>query len=129
MKSFTGYLYEKEDYFTGSQFGNEDGDTWNVEDVIQHAKSDPDYFHKEFAIKPIKNQLSYWKNSKAQRIRMKKSDTSFPILVIKHKDGTQSVSDGLNRLKKAISIEKRDTIPAYEIPEQDIEHLKIKSKK
>ena len=60
---------------------------------------------------------------------MKKSDTSFPILVIKHKDGTQSVSDGLNRLKKAISIEKRDTIPAYEIPEQDIEHLKIKSKK
>jgi len=128
MKSFTGYLYEKEDYFTGSQFGNEDGDTWNVEDVIQHAKSDPDYFHKAFPVKSIENQLSYWKNSKAQRTRMKKSDTSFPILIIKHKDGTKSVSDGLNRLKKTISIEKSDTIPAYEIPEQDIEHLKIKRK-
>ena len=128
MKSFTLYLYEKEDYFTGSQFGNEDGDTWNVEDVIKHAKSDPEYFHKAFPVKSIENQLSYWKNSKAQRTRMKKSDTSFPILIIKHKDGTKSVSDGLNRLKKTISIEKRDTIPAYEIPEQDIEHLKIKRK-
>ena len=52
-----------------------------------------------------------------------------PIIIIKHKDGSLSVSDGLNRLKKAISIEKRDTIPAYHIPEEDIEHLKIKSKK
>ena len=128
MKSFTGYLYEKKDYFTDSQFGNEDGDTWNVEDVIEHAKSDPEYFHKAFPVKPIENQLSYWKNNTAQRIRMKKSDTSFPILVIQHKDGTESVSDGLNRLKKVISIEKRDTIPAYVIPEQDIEYLKIKSK-
>ena len=128
MKSFTGYLYEKKDYFTGSQFGNEDGDTWNVKDVIEHAKSDPEYFHKAFPVKPIENQLSYWKNNTAQRIRMKKSDTSFPILVIQHKDGTESVSDGLNRLKKVISIEKRDTIPAYVIPEQDIEYLKIKSK-
>ena len=56
MKSFTGYLYEKEDYFTGSQFGNEDGGTWNVEDVIKHAKSDPDYFHKAFPVKSIENQ-------------------------------------------------------------------------
>ena len=128
MKSFKEYLLEAKDYFTGSQFSNEHGDSWNVEDVIEFAKSDSSYLHKNYPIDEIKNQLSWWEDNKEQRIRMKKSDTSFPILIIIEKDGTTSVADGLNRLKKAISIEKRDTIPAYVVPMKDIQHLKVKLK-
>ena len=79
-------------------------------------------------IDEIKNQFSWWEDNKEQRKRMKKSDTSFPILTTIEKDGTKSVADGLNRLKKAISIEKRDTIPAYVVPMKDIQHLKVKLK-
>jgi len=135
MKSFHQFLVENikitetKDYFTGSQFSNEYGDSWNVEDVIKFAKSDPLYFHKDHPIEEIKNQLSWWEDNKEQRERMKNSDTSFPILITIEKDGTKSVADGLNRLKKAISIEKRDTIPAYVIHMKDIEHLKVKKNK
>ena len=129
MKSFKEYLLEAKDYFTGSQFSNEHGDSWNVEDVIEFAKSDSSYLHKNYPIDEIKNQLSWWEDNKEQRIRMKKSDTSFPILITIEKDGTTSVADGLNRLKKAISIEKRDTIPAYVIHMKDIEHLKVEKNK
>ena len=135
MKSFHQFLVENikitetKDYFTGSQFSNEYGDSWNVEDVIKFAKSDPSYLHKDHPIDEIKNQLSWWEDNKEQRERMKNSDTSFPILITIEKDGTKSVADGLNRLKKAISIEKRDTIPAYVIHMKDIEHLKVEKNK
>ena len=72
MKSFKEYLKEAKDYFTGSEFSNEKGDQWNVEDVIEFAKSDPSYLHKNYPIDEIKNQLSWWEDNKEQRKRMKK---------------------------------------------------------
>ena len=128
MKSFLCHLLEEKDYFTDSQFSNEHGDSWLVQAVIKFAKSNSSYLHKKYPIKKIKNQLSWWEDNKEQRIRMKKSDTSFPILITIEKDGIKSLADGLNRLKKAISIEKRDTLPAYVVPMADIQHLKIKKK-
>ena len=58
--------------------------------------------------------------------RMKKTDTSYPILVIRE-DGHLSVADGLNRLKKMISIEEKDEADVYIVPKEDILHLKDES--
>ena len=57
---------------------------------------------------------------------MKKTDTSYPILVIRE-DGHLSVADGLNRLKKMISIEEKTKADVYIVPKEDILHLEEES--
>jgi len=113
---------EKTDFYSGSKFSNDLGETWRVEDVIKFAKSRPKYLHKDFSINSIKHDLSWWQGDKS---RMEKADTSFPVLVLKEKDGTLTIADGLNRTYKALNVEKKKTIPAYLIPVEDIEHLKL----
>jgi len=54
---------------------------------------------------------------------MMNADTSYPLLVIKEKDGNLSVADGLNRLYKAIKIEDKKTLPVYLIGRQDLESI------
>lgn len=49
-----------------------------------------------------------------------KANTKYPLLVIKSKSYGLSVSDGLNRLKKARDIEHKTTIDVYIVPEEDM---------
>jgi len=51
---------------------------------------------------------------------MMNANTSYPLLVIKNDSYGLSVSDGLNRLKKAISIERKKVIDIYLVPEEDL---------
>ena len=48
------------------------------------------------------------------------ADTSFPLLVIQNDDGHLGVADGLNRMKKAVDVEKKQTIDVYLVPKKDI---------
>jgi hypothetical protein len=63
---------------------------------------------------PIKDTdaLEWWDkqydmDNKAHKERMLKADTSVPVLGIRQEDGTISITDGLNRIKKASCRETR----------------------
>lgn len=111
---------ESQDFFTGSKFGDDKGNSWSVEDVLKFAKSNPKYFHKNFPLSKIKHDLSWWQGDEE---RMKNADTSYPLLVLQEPDGHLSVADGLNRMKKAVDVEGKKTIDVYLVPKKDIEHL------
>jgi hypothetical protein len=117
---------ESKDYFKDSQFSDDDGNTWNVEDVLEFAQSNPGYLHKDFPLGKIEHDLKWWEDSPEQQERMQKADTSYPLLVLQEPDGTLSVADGLNRMKKAISVEGKKTIDVYLVPKEDIEGLTTK---
>lgn len=126
---------EAKDYFKGSHFGDEKGkNLFSVEKVYDFVKKNKKkYLKNNFPLDKIKHNLEWWNNNydienKAHKKRMMNADTSYPILVIKEKDGNLSVADGLNRLYKAINIEKKDTLPVYYISnKKDIEDLKEKN--
>ena len=110
LENWKQFLNEA-DYFKGSKFGDDQGRTFSVEKVNAFAKENEDkYLEKSFDIEKLKHELKWWekhadKLGKEESIRrMKKTNTSYPILVIRE-DGHLSVADGLNRLKKMISME------------------------
>ncbi len=125
---------EAKDYFKGSHFGDEKGkNLYSVEKVYDFVKKNKKkYLKNNFPLDKIKHNLEWWNKNydienKAHKKRMMNADTSYPILVIKEKDGNLSVADGLNRLYKAIKIEKKDVLPVYYISnKKDIEDLKEK---
>jgi pyrimidine deaminase RibD-like protein len=110
-------IAEDKDFFTGSKFADEDGNTFSVEQIIAFAKKNPKYFHNDFPLSKIKHDLSWWQGNKE---RMMNADTSYPLLVIQNDDGRLGVADGLNRMKKAIDVEKKKTIDVYLVPKKDI---------
>jgi hypothetical protein len=122
-------IVEKKDYFTGSKFGDEEGNKFSVEKVFDFVKKNKDkYYKKKYPIQKIKHNLEWWdknydiKNPKHKK-RMMDTDTSYPLLVVVEKNGNYSVADGLNRLYKAVNIEKKKTLPVYVVKKTDIEHL------
>ena len=126
---------ESKDYFTGSYFGDEEGNEYSVEDVYDFIKKNKkEYYHSKFPISKIKHNIEWWNKSydiknKEHKERMMNADTSYPLLVVVEKGGNLSVADGLNRLYKAIKVEKKNTLPVYLITKSEIEHLKEKSDK
>jgi tRNA splicing ligase len=54
---------------------------------------------------------------------MANADTNYPLLVLQNDGGHLTVADGLNRMKKAISLENRKTIDVYLVPKKDIMDL------
>lgn len=103
----------------------------SVEAVVKFAeKNKKKYFKKQFPIKKLEHELKWWNdqnkaNPKKSNKRMMKSDTSYPLLVIKNKSYGLSVSDGLNRLKKAKDVENKKNINVYIVPEEDIPNSTI----
>jgi hypothetical protein len=98
----------------------------SVEAVVKFAEQNKDkYFKKDFPIKSLEHDLKWWDkqnaaNKEESNARMMKADTSYPLLVIKNNSYGLSVSDGLNRLKKARDVENKTTIDVYVVPEKDI---------
>lgn len=76
------------------------------------AKTQPKLL-KTIPIQKVIHDLSWWQGDEQ---RMMNADTRYPILVLVLPDGGWTVTDGLNRLKKAVSIEKKTSIQAYIIP-------------
>ena len=117
----------KEDYFTGSKFGDDEGNEFDVESIYEYVKSNGDkYLKKNISIDgKLKHNFKWWENkydinNPEHKERMMNSDTSFPILVVIEKDGNWAVSDGLNRLYKAKHVEGKDTIDGYVISKEEI---------
>ena len=136
LENWKQFLNEA-DYFKGSKFGDDQGRTFSVEDVIAFAEKDKDkYLEKSFDLGKVEHELKYWEDQAAtigkekSEERMKAAKTEFPILVIMEvgeKGPEYSVADGLNRLKKMISIEEKTKADVYVIPKEDILHLKDES--
>ena len=122
-------LNEAKDYYKGSKFGDDQGRTFSVEKVLEFVEENKDeYLNKDFPLEELEHQLKWWEAQadvlgREELIRrMESTNTSYPILVILE-DGYPSVADGLNRLKKMISIEKKDKADVYIVPKEDILHL------
>ena len=119
MKTFINYILEAQEVesWDNQKFTN-GKNTYSVKDAIAIAKKHGELVN-EFPIDKT-DGLEWWSHHYSMKNeehvkRMESSDTSFPILGIKQKDGTISVADGLNRVKKAYHIEKKTHIPAYVI--------------
>jgi hypothetical protein len=115
----------KTDFFTGSEFEDDKGKKFKVEEVYDFVKNNYEVVNLD--IDEVRHQLEWWHrlysiSIKEHRERMMRADTSVPILVIEE-EGNLNVADGLNRLYKAINIENKDKIPAYVVRKEDIEHL------
>ena len=124
---------ESKNYFKDSHFEDDQGNEFSVEKVYNFVKKNKNkYFHANFPISKIEHNIEWWNKhynikNKEHKERMMNADTSYPLLVIVEKGNNLSVSDGLNRLYKAIKVEKKKTLPVYLITKSEIEHLKKKS--
>lgn len=129
MKNFKKFLIEEvEEWQDQIAVNDETGKKYRVGDIYKFAKSNKEFFVKELPIKET-DALKWWDkqydmDNPQHKKRMEKADTSVPVLGIKQEDGTISIADGLNRVKKAHSIEAKATIPAYVIDKKDMENLK-----
>jgi disulfide oxidoreductase YuzD len=128
-----GRLKESEfSKFVGSEFGDEEGNLFSVEEVYEFVEANKEkYFKSNFPISKLIHNLEWWDknydiNNKEHKRRMMNSDTSYPLLVVKEKNNL-SVADGLNRLYKAVNIENKKNIDIYFINKEDIMSLNKKS--
>lgn len=134
MKSFLQYITEVENW-DEQITSDEKGNKYRVKDLYDYAKNEcEDCYNKELPIDDT-DALHWWSKNYSMKNpehvkRMEKTDTSVPVLGVRVADSdTISIADGLNRIKKAHSIEKKKVIPAYVINMKDVEHLAIKKKK
>jgi hypothetical protein len=125
-----GKVEEAEDWKDQKMHSDVTNKDYKVAEVYAWAKKNT----KQVTI-DIKNTdaLEWWNklydmDNKAHKKRMMNADTSYPILGIKLKDGTISVADGLNRVKKAHDIEHKKSIKAYVITQKDLENIDGKEK-
>ena len=128
MKNFKKFLIEEvEEWQDQIAVNDETGKKYRVGDIYKFAKSNKEFFVKELPIKET-DALKWWDkqydmDNPQHKKRMEKADTSVPVLGIRQKDGTISITDGLNRIKKAHSMEGKKTIPAYVIDKADMEKI------
>jgi len=134
MKSFRQYITEVENW-DEQITSDEKGNKYRVKDLYDYAKNEcEDCYNKELPIDDT-DALHWWSKNYSMKNpehvkRMEKTDTSVPVLGVRVANSdTISIADGLNRIKKAHSIEKKKVIPAYVINMKDVEHLAIKKKK
>jgi hypothetical protein len=127
MKKFKEFLREEvENWDEQVATNDETGKKYRVKDIYAYAKKNTKLI-KDLPIKHT-DALEWWDkqydmDNKEHKARMEKADTSVPVLGIRQEDGTISITDGLNRIKKAHSVEKKKTIPAYVIDKADMENI------
>ena len=127
IKEQLSIVDDKSNHFSGPEnlMVDDDGVKRSVPKVVNFAEKNKEkYFKKDFPISKLEHNLIWWDKQNKEdpdksNKRMMKADTSFPLLVIKHKDNL-SVGDGLNRLKKARDVENKKTIDIYLVPEEDM---------
>ena len=128
MKSFKKFLTEAvENWDQQIAKSNDTGKKYRVKDIYDYAKSKKEFFVKDLPIEET-DALEWWgkqydMDNPQHKKRMERADTSVPVLGIRQEDGTISITDGLNRIKKAHSIEGKKTIPAYVIDKADMENI------
>jgi len=127
MKSFKKFLMEEvENWDEQIATNDQTGKKYRVKDIYEFAKKHTKLI-KDLPIEHT-DALEWWDkqydmDNKEHRARMEKADTRVPVLGVRQKDGTISITDGLNRIKKASSMEKKKTIPAYVIDQSDMDKI------
>ena len=127
MKKFKEFLMEEvENWDEQIAVNDQTGKKYRVKDIYEFAKKHTKLI-KDLPIEHT-DALEWWDkqydmDNKEHRARMEKADTSVPVLGVRQKDGTISITDGLNRIKKASSMEKKKTIPAYVIDQSDMDKI------
>jgi hypothetical protein len=126
MKTFRQYLTEVENWDAQIAQNDETGKKYRVRDIYAYAKKNTELI-KDLPIEDT-DALKWWDkqydmDNKEHKERMLKADTSVPVLGIRQEDGTISITDGLNRIKKAHHVEDKKTIPAYVIDKKDMENI------
>ncbi len=126
MKKFIEFLAEAEDWKDQKMHSDVTNKDYMVKDVYDWAKK-----NTKIVTLPIKDTdaLEWWDkqydmDNKAHKKRMMDADTSFSVLGIRQKDGTVSIADGLNRIKKAHDVENKKEIKGYVIDQKDLENIK-----
>jgi hypothetical protein len=127
MKNFIKFLTEVENWDEQIATNDETGKKYRVKDIYDFAKKNTKLI-KDLPIEDT-DALKWWDKqydmgNKQHKKRMLKADTSVPVLGIRQEDGTISITDGLNRIKKAHSVEDKTTIPAYVIDKKDMKNIK-----
>jgi len=127
MKKFKEFLLEEvENWDQQVATNDQTGKSYRVKDIYEYAKKNTKLI-KDLPIKDT-DALEWWDkqydmDNKEHKARMEKADTSVPVLGVRQKDGTISITDGLNRIKKASTIEKKTTISAYVIDQADMDKI------
>ena len=119
------YLKEVEDW--DSQLaGDDEGNQYSVKDLVAYAqKKGP---AQEIPIEST-DALEWWDKSYSMDNpehveRMQKANTSFPVLAIEYEKGKYSIADGLNRIKKAHSIEGKKSVYAHIMHQDEMKNIK-----
>ena len=123
LRNYIDNVVDEQDFFGGdNKFADEEGNSWNVKKVNDFVtKNKAKYLKKNFPVSKIAHNLKWWQGDEK---RMMNTDTSFPLLVLQEPNGNLSVADGLNRLKKIVSVEKKNMVDVYLVPKQDIMNIK-----
>lgn len=111
-----------QDWFTGSKFGDDKGNTFSVEKVIDFAKQQPRSL-RSISHKRLEHNREFFQGNEE---RMKAADTSHPLLVVKEgrfRRKNMSIADGLNRYEK-MRRGGAKKVNAYVVNKKDIMHLK-----
>ena len=109
-----------EDFFTGSKFGDDEGNTFSVEKVINFAQQQPRAL-RSISSRRLEHNREFWQGNEG---RMQDADTSHPLLVVKDGIGRKSMSiaDGLNRYEK-LRRGGAKKVNALVVKKKDIAHL------
>lgn len=112
--------------------GDEEGNEYSVKDVVAYAqKKGP---AQEIPIEST-DALEWWDKQYSMDNpehveRMHNANTSYPVLAIEYEKGKYSIADGLNRIKKAHSIEGKKTIQAHIMSQDELKNITpVKTKK
>lgn len=124
MKSFRSYLRETSAHEWDTQEFHNDvtGETHRVKDVYDFAHENG---RKENVAITDTDALEWWDKSYSMDNpehvnRMNSANTSYPVLAVEYSPGKYTIADGLNRIKKAHSIEKKTHVPAVIITQKQL---------
>lgn len=120
-----GGLLEKVENWDLQKMSDDEGNEYSVKDAIDYAKRKGPW--TEIPIEST-DALKWWHKKYSMDDpdhveRMKTSDTSYPVLAIEYAKGKYSIADGLNRVKKAHSLEGKTTVPAYIMHQNELKNI------
>jgi hypothetical protein len=116
MTTFKDFICEVEGFANQITSGEHNGKKFKISVGKAYEFAKTGNYLKTLPVTSLEHDLSWWQGDKT---RMMAADTAFPLLVF-IVDGNLTVADGLNRLKKAVSIEKKRLIQAYVVPFDDL---------
>ena len=126
MRSFKQYITEVERW-DSQMTGDDGGNVYSVKHLYDYANQ----VSGGPVMLPIKHTdgIEWWHKSYSLENpghveRMQNADTTVPVLAIETGEDQYTVADGLNRIKKAHSVEGKTHVPAMVLKRQQFDDFK-----